>query len=66
MAAGYQQISFPKFALALTIVSVPALFLEQNDEGWAWGYVLLILLGLMIANWSGLSAFSGFIQGALK
>jgi hypothetical protein len=63
--AGYQQIPFPRFALALAIVAVPALLLEQHNERWAWAYVALILLGLVIANWSGLSAFSSFVQGVL-
>jgi lipopolysaccharide export LptBFGC system permease protein LptF len=64
--AGYQQISFPRFALALAIVAAPALLLEQHEERWAWYYVALILLGLVIANWSGLSAFSGFVQNTLQ
>lgn len=64
--AGYEQISFPRFALALAVVSVPALLLEDQNEGWAWAYVGLILAGLVITHWSSFSAFTGAMQQNLK
>lgn len=36
--------SFWRVALAVVIVGVPALGLEQYNSKWAWSYVALILL----------------------
>jgi len=63
---GYQKISFWSFALALAIVSVPALFLNDQNDRWAWSYVALILLGMLLINWSGMGTFFAYLQGAMK
>jgi hypothetical protein len=62
----YQKISFWSFALALAIVSVPALFLSEGDDRWAWSYVGLILLGMLLLNWPGMSTFFAYLQNAMK
>jgi lipopolysaccharide export LptBFGC system permease protein LptF len=63
---GYQKISFWSFALALAIVSVPTLFLTDRNETWAWSYVGLILLGMVLLNWPGMSTFFAYLQDAMK
>ncbi len=54
-----------RFALGLAVVSIPAALLENSDSRWAWRYVALILLALVIFYWSGLGQFARFMTREL-
>ncbi len=57
--------SWWRFALGLAVVCIPAAMLESRDERWAWRYVALILLALIVFYWRGLSQFSRFMTREL-
>ena len=61
----YQEIPFPKFALAALLLSVPAVILAQEDEKWAWRYTALILIVAGAANAQGLSQMSAWLSSVL-
>jgi hypothetical protein len=64
--AGYLQINFWTFGLALAIVAVPVFFLRENNPRWAWAYVALILLMLAITYRTGVAAMANYFSRALK
>jgi hypothetical protein len=61
--AGYKDIPIGTFLFALLIVSIPAFALESsNERSWAWRYTTIIILGMLITNYSGISAFTNYIS----
>jgi len=67
MSAGYREIKFWPFVLALAVVSAPAIILEQAGRSrWAWAYAVLILLMLAVFYSSGLSKAAAYTARALK
>ena len=61
---GYQRINFWRYALGVAVVSLPAFMLEQEDRGWAWRYVALIVLMMVVTNYEGVARFTAFLQRA--
>jgi hypothetical protein len=64
--AGYLQINFWTFGLALAVVSLPVFFLRENNPRWAWAYVFLILLMLVTFYRTGVAAMANYFSRALK
>jgi hypothetical protein len=64
--AGYLKINFWTFGLALAVVSIPVFFLRESNPRWAWAYVALIMLMLVITYRTGMSAFANYFSSALK
>lgn len=62
----YQEIPFSRFALAVLLLSVPAVVLGNEDEKWAWRYTILILIVAAAANAKGLSQMTAWLGGTLK
>lgn len=48
------------------MIVAPALLLEHSNERWAWAYVTLILIMLMVYYSSGLSQSAAFASSVLK
>jgi len=61
----YSKIGFWRFVLALAVITIPAALLENTNEKWAWRYVLLILLMLIVTQFKGVEAFAAFIRSEL-
>jgi len=67
MAAGYRKIPFTRFALAAVVISLPAMLLEQTGRArWAWAYVGLIILMMVVFYADGLSKAASFTSSMLK
>ncbi len=64
--AGYLQINFWTFGLALAVVAAPVFFLRDSNPRWAWAYVFLILLMLVTFYRAGVMTFASFFSRALK
>ena len=63
----YVEIPFWRLMLALLVISIPAAALEQTGEArWARAYVGLILFIFLMANWSGVEAFSAFVRREVR
>jgi len=62
----YRNIPFWRFVLASVVVLIPAAVLEEQSEQWAWRYVGLILLMMVVTQFSELSAFQRFLSRELR
>jgi hypothetical protein len=51
--------------LALAVVAIPAIILEEANERLAWRYVGLVLLMLIVWHYRGLQKFSGYLVSEL-
>lgn len=62
---GYVKIDFWKFALGAGIVALAAIPLQNADRRLAWSYVAVILLGFLLFNRAGVTAWTSFLQREL-
>lgn len=44
----YKEVGLTGYLLAGVVVSIPAVILTETNPGYAWSYVVLILLALMV------------------
>lgn len=59
---GYVDIPLSRFLIGAIIVSLPALILENQEESdWAWRYVLLISVMMLVVNSRGVSQFVSYL-----
>ncbi len=62
----YVDIPFWRFFLGLMIVSIPVAVMEHSGETKAArAYLVLFILAVLVANWRGVEAFSGFVKREL-
>ena len=67
MTAGYRKIPFVRFVLAAAVIAAPAMLLEQTGRArWAWAYVGLILLMMVVFYADGLSKAASFTSSMLQ
>lgn len=62
----YSKINLWHFILGAGVVTLPALYLEQANPRWAWRYVALILLMVLVTNPDGVQAFASFVGRSVK
>lgn len=56
---------FPRFLLALVLIIISLMIVERIAPQYADVYIVIIVLGWVVANSGALSAFAGQIQGRL-
>ena len=64
--ATYPKISFTRYALAGAVILVPALLLERTNERYAWAYAVVVLVGLVVFHWRGVTMAATFTSKALS
>lgn len=62
--SSYPDIPFPKFALAVVILTLPLAIVREESQQWT--YVLLVFIFFAVVNYKGLDAFAVFLTRALK
>ena len=61
----YKDISFWRYLLGGFIVLLPAAYLENQNPKWAWQYVALILLMVIVFHSDGLQGLMSFVTSEL-
>ena len=61
----YTDINFWRYLLGGIIVLLPAAYLEKQNPKWAWQYVALILLMVIVFHSDGLQGLTSFITSEL-
>lgn len=60
--SGYHSIPFIPFVLAVSVVSLPIVYLKTTgQQEWVWRYIFLITLTLVVYYSEDLTTFSRFI-----
>ena len=62
----YADIPFWRFFMGMIIVAIPVAVMEHSGERKAASaYLVLFILAVLVANWRGVEAFSGFVKREL-
>lgn len=62
----YKNINLLTFALAGVVVSIPLIILQESNEDYAWSYVLLIAVSLLVFYYPQVDEFTRYLASKFK
>lgn len=59
---GYQSVDFWRVALGLGVTTIPLFYLEKQNERWAWGYAVLLVMGFLVTHYGGITQAATYLS----